>query len=226
MMDNFKVTDMPALTTEAQAQLTQIESKYHSILSGHCVTSHLSDPNGALEKIRTFAIVFFDFYYSFYSQFLTHSEHWTDASETRATERIAVQLENFTATRNWIDPSIILTIRQTIRNHAKAKSPPPILRTMIAPPEFSAAALGIGENSPLLKVAKTMRLLNPEAMRRKSFVIPRLKEKGWSIADWAARAKVSRHTARDYLEANHKTTHTNRKLLAHALGVSFQEFPE
>jgi hypothetical protein len=82
---------------------------------------------------------------------------------------------------------------------------------------------------PLLSMAmNTLHRLtyNPVSETRKRFVQPLLDKKGWSVPEWAEKAKVTRHTAKSYLEANRKTTHYNIKKLAEALGVSFEQFPK
>jgi lambda repressor-like predicted transcriptional regulator len=224
-MTSFKVTDMPALTSDAQAQLTAMESKYHNILSGHCHGYELFDPHGALEKIRTFATLFYDFFYSFYSQFPAYSEHWRIASETKAMERIGVWIKNFSATRNWVDASIVLTIKQTITNHAEQSLPLLLSKPVIVAPRVPVFA-SIGTDSPLLTMAKRVESFNAVSLRRKAFVQPLLDAKGWSIAQWAEKAKVSRHTANSYLEGNRKTYHTSMRDLADALGVPYQQFPK
>ena len=222
-MADFKVTDMPALTIEAQSLLTSIEHKYHSILSGHCHGYTLSDPDGALDKIRTFATVFYDFFYSFYSKFPDHSEHWRFASEVKTIERIAAQIEKFTATRDWVNASVVHTIKLTITNHAKATAAARLIKPVLDSPKVPA----IGFNdSPSLRMAKSIQFSSPVASKRKAFVQPLLDAKGWSIAEWAEKAKVSRHTAKSYLEGNRKTYHSSMKDLAKALGVTFQELPK
>lgn len=224
-MDTFKATDMPALTIAAQERLTQIERSYYNILSGHCQTYELSDPHGALDKIRTLATVFFDFYYSFYSQFPAYSEHWRLGSATKALERIKVPIDNFTATRNWVNQSIITTIQNTIVEHSRTSIQ--LQRIMPVADSSKVPSLGVAStDSPLRKMAKSIRFLDPVASRRKAFVQPLLDAKGWSIAQWAEKARVSRHTANSYLEGKRKTYHSSMKELSAALGVSFQDFPK
>jgi hypothetical protein len=224
-MATFKVTDMPALTTAAQSQLTDLESRYHHVLDGHCHGHSLFDPKGALEKIRTFATVFFDFYYSFYRGYPEHAEHWRPASETKALERILVWIDNFSATRNWLDDSILQTIKTTIIQHSKATLPLQRIKPAVDSPKISVFGDTATEN-PLLKMAKSIQFTDPVASRRKAFVQPLLDAKGWSVTQWAEQAKVSRHTANSYLEGKRKTYHSSMKDLADALGVSFQEFPK
>jgi lambda repressor-like predicted transcriptional regulator len=225
-MATFKVTDMPALTTEAQGQLTGLENRYHTILSGHCHSYRLFDPDGALEKIRTFSTVFFDFYYAFYSQFPAHSEHWRIASETKALERTLVWIDNFTALSSWLDDSILRTIKLTIINHAKAVLKLQRIEPIADSPRVPAL-VDTANEIPLLKMARASMLIpDTVASRRKAFVHPLLDAKGWSVTQWAEKAKVSRHTANNYLEAKRKTYHSSMKYLAEALGVSFQDFPK
>jgi hypothetical protein len=76
-----------------------------------------------------------------------------------------------------------------------------------------------------LDVAARVDTPTPSQLR-KAFVQPLLDEKSWSVAEWAEKAKVSRHTANDYLEAKRKTYHSSLKELAKALGVSFHELPK
>jgi hypothetical protein len=98
-----------------------------------------------------------------------------------------------------------------------APTPPP------PPPEVQrqmSAQVAAG-----LDVAARVDTPTPSQLR-KAFVQPLLDEKSWSVAEWAEKAKVSRHTANDYLEAKRKTYHSSLKELAKALGVSFHELPK
>lgn len=62
--------------------------------------------------------------------------------------------------------------------------------------------------------------------RRKSFVMPVLQAKGWSIHDWAINSGVDFHTANDYLNGKTKPYSSTRKKLAESLGIEVQDLPE
>jgi lambda repressor-like predicted transcriptional regulator len=69
----------------------------------------------------------------------------------------------------------------------------------------------------------------PETMPandRKSFVIPILNKKGWSILDWAGNSGVDFHTANNYLKGKTKPYKSTRTKLAASLGVEVQRLPD
>jgi lambda repressor-like predicted transcriptional regulator len=65
----------------------------------------------------------------------------------------------------------------------------------------------------------------PEDRGRKAFVMPILREKGWSILDWANEAGVSSSAAHDYLANRRRQFASTRLKLAKALGISIQQLP-
>jgi hypothetical protein len=65
-----------------------------------------------------------------------------------------------------------------------------------------------------------------KAAARKAFVNPILRERGLSILDWAAKAKVTYNTPAFYLKGTRKLTEDSRKKLADALGVAPKELPD
>jgi hypothetical protein len=62
--------------------------------------------------------------------------------------------------------------------------------------------------------------------RREAFLKPILKEKGFSVHDWANEAKVDFHTANGYLKGKTKPYPTTLKKLADALGIEVAKLPE
>jgi lambda repressor-like predicted transcriptional regulator len=61
---------------------------------------------------------------------------------------------------------------------------------------------------------------------RREIVEPILKAKGWSVYDWANKAKVSHATAMDYIKGTKTPYASTRKKLADALGVDIRDLPE
>lgn len=61
---------------------------------------------------------------------------------------------------------------------------------------------------------------------RKSFVMPILQTKGWSVHDWAINSGVDFHTANDYLNGKTKPYSSTRKKLAESLGIEVQDLPK
>lgn len=53
----------------------------------------------------------------------------------------------------------------------------------------------------------------------------RLREKGWSVRDWATNANVDHHTANNYLRKGSKSYPSTRKKLADALGIPAESLP-
>jgi lambda repressor-like predicted transcriptional regulator len=60
---------------------------------------------------------------------------------------------------------------------------------------------------------------------RESIIEPILKQKGWSILDWANEARVDYKTAAGYLNGTTKTYRSSRKKLADALGIAPEALP-
>jgi hypothetical protein len=63
------------------------------------------------------------------------------------------------------------------------------------------------------------------ANAREAFVLPILKQKGWSTNDWAQESKVDFHTADDYLKGETHPYRSTRKKLAVALGLAEDKLP-
>jgi hypothetical protein len=61
---------------------------------------------------------------------------------------------------------------------------------------------------------------------REAFLKPILKEKGFSVHDWAKVARVDFHTANDYLKGKTNPHASNLKKLADALGVEVAKLPK
>lgn len=61
---------------------------------------------------------------------------------------------------------------------------------------------------------------------REQVILKLLKEKGWSILDWANEAEVAYHTAADYLYGKKKPFRSTRLKLAKALGISVNSLPD
>lgn len=65
-----------------------------------------------------------------------------------------------------------------------------------------------------------------KAMGRRTFIMPLLAEKGWSVFDWATEAEVSHATAMDYLNNKTKPHPSSLRKLAKALGISVEAMPK
>jgi hypothetical protein len=61
---------------------------------------------------------------------------------------------------------------------------------------------------------------------REAFLRPILDAKGFSVHDWASRARVDFHTANDYLTGKTKPHAANRKKLADALAIEVAKLPK
>jgi lambda repressor-like predicted transcriptional regulator len=167
------------------------------------------------ELVFAYSIEFYTFFYRYYSEFPDFSAHAVAAARHNAVisalEVIRQRVYNFNSLREVFEKDILDRVNEHIRREAKSKlivTPPP--SAMLLPPIS----------------APHMVMPNDLSARRRAFVQPLLDEKGWSVAVWAEKAKVSRHTANSYLEGNRKTYHSNLVELAKALGIPFQSLPK
>jgi hypothetical protein len=219
----LEVSDMPVLTDAEHTQLRAMENALRVNLD-KCVSGYSQD--AAFEYARTAAVSFYDFFYRKYSKHpdQTYRPHWGPASEKFAYQRIVKCLNNFSALESFLyRDDRAARLRKTISENA-ALHEPQLLKPVMDSPKIPAL-IGTTTDSPLLTMFKSAQFFNPVASKRQAFVQPRLDAKVWSLAQWAEKAKVSRHTAKSYMEGNRKTYHSSMKSLAEALGVSFQEFP-
>jgi hypothetical protein len=61
---------------------------------------------------------------------------------------------------------------------------------------------------------------------RAEFILPMLREKGWSILEWASNSDVDFHTANDYLKGATNPYASTRKKLADGLDIDVKNLPE
>jgi hypothetical protein len=61
--------------------------------------------------------------------------------------------------------------------------------------------------------------------QRESFIHPLLKEKGWSVLEWATNSKVDPHTAANYLKGTRNPYPSTIKKLADSLGIGIHQLP-
>jgi lambda repressor-like predicted transcriptional regulator len=222
-------SDMPPLTETEHVQLRAMEREFRGYLS-NCTSSYdIADPQAAWEYARTFAVRFYDFFYNYYNKVseTAYQPYIRSASEKLAFGRVYKCLDNFSVYESFLlNHDRSARLKKTISERADRSEPLQRIMPVVDSPKIPILG-ATATDSPLLKMAKLQfQFFNPVATRRKAFVEPLLDAKGWSVAQWAEAAKVSRHTAKDYMEAKRKTNHSNRRLLADALGVSFQEFPK
>jgi hypothetical protein len=98
---------------------------------------------------------------------------------------------------------------------------------------FPVAVTGRHEEPNELPTARLQDNLSPidadsnreAAGGRAAFVLPMLKNKGWSILDWASHSNVDFHTASGYLKGKTKPYPSTRKKLAQSLGLTAAELP-
>lgn len=178
------------------------------------------------EYVWSFAIQFYTLFYKHYSSFPDFAAQAEDEARNNAVEAaisvIGKKLANFRSRRAIFEENISETVSEHIRREKAASMP-----SLILPPTMVAAAplmAGPTLRPPVFAPLKSL-IPNAASVRRRSFVQPLLDQKGWDITEWAERAGVSRHTAKDYLEGKRRTYHTSLKSLADAIGVAFQDFP-
>jgi hypothetical protein len=236
MVKRFDISDMPPQSEELHETVHWIERKYCTAIE-KCIAGYdLLDPSKVVEVTRTYATQFFDAYYDFYSQFPEHEKRWLEASVYSAMTRVVQHINNYYAVRDHYskDESLLMHVEKTIEKHGRSKQPPKLEKVFLTPgSKFPNMWTDVPTEHPtplLLKPVKESDPIprigtNPSHARR-SFVEPILYEKGWSISDWAKKAKVATHTATDYLAGKTNPHPYNRKNLADALGISIQQLPK
>lgn len=209
---------LPHLTPKEVKERDFAEHNFHKDLAS-CWSGDDFDKERAYKLVIGHAVEIFKVVYDNYRNKPAFLEDWFEEIEQEAVFRTLTVFVNVTTYGMPPLEQLERNMQAAIRDYRATLVIPKI---RFIPPS--------PEDPPLLKMAKNAaRLLtapNPVAVRRKEFVLPRLAEKGWDVTTWAAKAKVSRHTAKNYLEAKRKTYHDSLKKLADALGVSFQEFPK
>jgi lambda repressor-like predicted transcriptional regulator len=223
----LEVSDMPVLTDAEHTQLRVMEHELRVNLAKCVDDRSVRDHDAAFEYARTAAVSFYDFFYRKYTKHpdQTYRPHWRPASEKFAYQRVVRCLDNFSALESLLHrDDRAARLKKTISENAAFREPRLMTAVMDAPK--IPTLMGTPTDSPLPQMAKFAQSFNLVAHKRKAFVQPLLDAKGWSLAQWAEKAKVSRHTANSYMEGKRKTYHSSMKDLAEALGVSFQEFPK
>src|SRR3954470_6435182 len=87
----------------------------------------------------------------------------------------------------------------------------------------------LSRSQPSTKLGTPSKIMDPVTIKsfsRKSFVLPLLKEKGWSLSDWAIESKADSHAVNDYLNGKRNPYASTRLKLAQALGVEVKYLPE
>jgi hypothetical protein len=178
--------DMPPLTEEMHDDLRKLEKDLRTRLFACCDSYSLKDEGAAFEYVRTYAIKFFDCYYTFYSQpqHLQYREHKRPASEAFTLQRVVKCIEDVWAIHNYFraNSSRMARIKKTISEHAKSK--PSILRLMAPPDAPTPWAPSMSIAPPLGALARL--LPHPRTLLFQAY---RAKFPGAGIMDicWAAR---------------------------------------
>lgn len=148
----LEVSDMPPLTREFHKELSALENLFDRDL-GNCVSrDELIDPPKAFEYARTYAVEFYDHYYTFYSQHPDYREHWQPASAAFALQRVVHCLNNWSAVSRYFKENSdrIKRITRTISDHAKRLKSPVLNPSPL--PSLARAGVDIASGSPLLKM--------------------------------------------------------------------------
>jgi hypothetical protein len=175
------------------------------------------------DYVYAYAIKFYVLFHSHYASFPDFVERSEDAARQNAVattiDVIGQQLYNFRS----LQPSYERKVFERLGEHIKREE---AKRKPLALHPFLGVSNQLGLSPQALGISAPQLLpINVESIRRRAFVDPLLAQKGWNVAVWAKEAKVSRHTAIDYLDGKRKTYHSSLRSLAKALGVSFQDFP-
>lgn len=173
------------------------------------------------EYVFSYAINFYTLFHKHYMEYPDFISRAVEAARHNAVESaidvIKKQLYNFRSLQPVYEKKIFERLGEHIQREEDKRKP-----EFLAPPRIPAPSLSLTGAVPVLKLLPR----NDVSTRRRAFIQPLLDAKGWDVAKWAEKAKVSRHTANDYLEGKRKTYHRSMVDLATALGVSFQDFPK
>jgi hypothetical protein len=182
------------------------------------------------EYVYAYAINFYTLFHEHYVSYPDFSECAVDAARHNAVvstlDVIRKQLYNFRSLQPAYEKKVFERLSEHMKREEDKRRLPPL---PIPSPSIRIPAIGIGTESPLLKMALAAKPLapsDPVASRRQAFIQPLLEERGWSLYDWAKEAKVSHHTASDYFNNKRRTQPYNRKGLAEALSLTYQQFPK
>jgi hypothetical protein len=226
MGEKLSIGDAPALSLIEFKKIEQTETEYFASLDYQEGRGNLK------EYARTYALEFFNLFNAFYAPKRNGSDA-RQLAKLQAVVRAMRPLEekysytwrNYGQNEHKAYLSLVESALDERIRELASKDPLPHIK-MSAPASPAFPSVFASEPSPLLRLVQAMSLPSPLSSSRRAFVQPLLDARGMSVPEWAAKAKVSRHTAQDYLDAKRKTNHSNRKLLAEALGVSFHEFPK
>lgn len=123
-----KIPDMPPLTLEMHSELRVLEGELMRALSSCCNSHELTDPDAAVEYVRTYIPKFYDCFYGFYSQIpdRQYQRHWKPASERSTFERVVKCISNGYLIRSFFasNEERIDIIRRTIESHARKSDYP------------------------------------------------------------------------------------------------------
>lgn len=166
MGKRLEISDMPPLTVEMHEELRRLERELQNALDSCCSSHELLDKHAAFEYARTYAVKFYDCFYSFYSRVPdeTYRPHWRPASETFAFNRVVQCIENNLSVSRYFaaDTTRVERIKRTISDQAKKQ---PILeRVPSLASAYAASGVDIASGSPLLKMvaaASTSSHLQP-----------------------------------------------------------------
>lgn len=230
----LEVSDMPPLTLELTSQLRAMERDLRLALGSCCDNYDLIDREAAFEYVRTYAVKFYDCFFSFYSHHpdQTYKPHWRTASERFAFQRVVRCIERNSAVKAlFFDAERSQRVQKTISDHAERSAIPgilPTIRPLKQTPELTRAGIDMASASPLLMYVAQYSQADEHQPRRNSretVVLPILESKGWSILDWSLEANVAYHTAADYVAGKRTPYPSTRKKLAEALGLTVQQLP-
>ncbi len=212
---------IPPLTTAELAEAHEIERKMLIALefSRHDMTVFL-------EQLIAHAVELFELYERVFAKGAISKTQPREQASARAVYRVTKRLVDSRLVNETVGTTFIRIIETKLAElveHLSSLEPRLFLPPIVAP---ATAAFPIPIIHSSSKTSLVPLLPNRKASTRQAFVQPLLDQKGWDIAAWAKKAKVSRHTAKTYLDASRKTYHATMKDLAEALGVSFQDFPK
>lgn len=220
MENPLKTSDMPPLTLEVTKKLRGMERDLQSDLGSCCNNYDLTDREAAFEYVRTYAVKFYECFYSFYSQILDprYRPHWRPASETFAYQRVLKCIKNNSATRSafYFDNDRGARIRRTISDYADRHSIPEKIATLQSPNRSSVFVPVL--TSPRKRISRSIES-KKAAQRLEAYI----EDKGITQTDFSVAVNVDPKTLYRFRRSG-KVAKSVAKRIAEEMSITLDQF--
>jgi ribosome-binding protein aMBF1 (putative translation factor) len=211
---------LPALSFNALQKIKQIESFGTSCVIGHIqggiISSGIHDSSVIVRDLRTCAGEMFGVYLEYYSSI----GHIVPGTIDLITSEIAGSIS-----------VVFQTVLSTDRSQAEVRQ---LVAQMV---ETATKRLAKTQELPLPIPATDVKTATPQPdmavsvaeqrmKRRTEYLIPILKEKGWTQSKWASETGIDPSIVYDYMKGLSNPRPKTRNDLADALGIKRSELPE